>query len=356
MRLSRLIAATVLIGSGPAYAQELSFEQDTGPGRMTTVRVAPTPEGRYGSVVDDELTVHFLVRGATVTGVPPNVWKPESFEAWIADGRTEGKLSDTIADSLTINWKPFALTFPYHAPFRTDVGNATLDPVQLCNQLLDNSRGSDRARFLQQGGSASVHNAYPLKGHGVYLPNTRLARHRQYNAEAGMSLQVRCLPIAAEGQARVRRGTRTGDEGKRRAADRARGAPDIVQSLGFDIAASDWGRVGNQSCPVALTLRGRLTAGREANVTAAFVGTGFVSPVERLALTPGQSYSFERVYPVKWETPQVGGLAAAPTALRSQRVTLRLNVARGNRTILASEERVYEATCRQVRSPPPPRR
>ena len=131
--------------------------------------------------------------------------------------------------------------------------------------------------------------------------------------------------------------------------------PAVPAALLPDIAAAELriepqkiSQIGKQLCPTQLRLYGRVEARRAFQGKAVIFGTGFLSPVTNLSYGGPGNRNIVATYPLSWAA--IGGLAgSAPSGLRSQTISLTMNVTDLDNKVLESVKETVTVTCKPMR-------
>ncbi len=354
-----LLAAGLLLGTAiaaPASAQTnmMQFAQafpatdgkDVG---ASEIVVDSADGGRYDKVRTE--TIDLWVRLTLNKGTGAD--KIEEIRI-SAEGATikprEWTFPPTPISFSTTRWK---LSFPYVHPRSGTVGNQRNSPIDTCNARLDALSGAAKEQFRKNGARIDLVNAYAVRARAItrfwwdYKNGryTRLDSPRDYqDDDIQAKVTVVCKPLDAP---RPRTETSTqgvpGRPGKR--------LEPTISEAELRIEPVQVIAVGGQSCPSQLRLYGRVQAIRAFSGKAVIFGAGYFSPVTALEFPKGGNRNFIATYPLRWD--KLGGLAAQPGGLKSQTVSLTMNVTSQDNTVLKQAQETVSVTCKAIASVAP---
>lgn len=273
---------------------------------------------------------------------------------------SEGESVDATQGFTT---KRYKLSFPYADPHSTNVANQRNSPIDMCNDRMKSLSGAALEKFLAQGETIKLTSAYPVLARGEANWSTTsgvvfkdIDHHTKYyedniNAKA----IVECKPLG-----RPRPQTQTSTQGVNPKPGKRMEPTIAAATLRMEPAQTV--ASGGQICPSQLRLYGRVEAIRGFEGKAVIFGPGFLTPVSQLNYTHGGNRNIVGTYPLKWNG--IGGLATGKEApLKSQKVSLTMNVTSADNKVLKQAKTTVTVTCKRIAqvvmvgggaTPPPP--
>lgn len=259
--------------------------------------------------------------------------------------------------------KRYKLSFPYADPHSTSVVGQRNSPIDMCNNRMKSLSGAALEKFLVQGEIIKLTSAYPVLARGEANWSTTsggvfkdIDHHvKYYEDRINAKAVVECKPLG-----RPRPQTQTSTQGTKPKPGKRMEPTISAATLRMEPAQTV--ASGGQICPSQLRLYGRVEAIRAFEGKAVIFGPGFLTPVSELNYTHGGNRNIVGTYPLKWDG--VGGLAAAgkETPLKSQKVSLTMNVTTADNKVLKQAKTTVTVTCKRIAqvvlvgagTPPPP--
>ncbi|MGH6785911.1 MAG: hypothetical protein ACREBO_03700 [Novosphingobium sp.] len=299
----------------------------------STIAVAAKAGGRYDTVETGTIDLWFRLSLAKVPGAPDRE-QVESVEI-------SGEGVTLTPPGVNASTKRYKFSFPYADPHSPSVANQRNSPVKLCNDRLDSLSTAARVAFRRDGARIVVNQAYPIRARGIARWTTtsggtfkELHHHEKfYDDTVQARVTVVCKPLGATPP-------RVPPTPPRTPVD------PVISAASLRIEPAQVIAVGGQSCPSQLRLYGQVQARRAFTGKAVIFGAGYLSPVTALSFPKGGNRNFTATYPLKWDT--VGGLASEAGGLKSQMVSLTMNVTSPNNTVIEQVQETVTVTCKLI--------
>lgn len=355
---SKLVAAALLgtaALAAPLLAQtdRMDFAQafpgSDGPDIGSSEIVVDSSDGgRYDQIKTEKIDLWFRLTLNKLANIEPLI-PFEKQHAVNEINRVEISAEGVTIQAAGANYSAhrYKLSFPYAHPHSGSVANQRNSPIETCNQRLDSLSGAAREEFRDKGARIELASAYPARARGFIEfrrrigPNAgEMAVVKTHDDHIRARVTVVCRALNAP-KPRTQTNTQGVDPkpGKR--------LEPTISEAELRIEPAQFVTVAGQVCPSQLRLHGRVQAIRKFTGKAVIFGAGYFSPVTQLNYPAGGNRNFSAVYPLRWD--KVGGLAGGPSgALKSQTVSLTMNVTTADNAVLRRVEETVTVTCKRA--------
>lgn len=344
------VTATAQIVEVHHIPPKAGTETDIG---TTRIVVTGSTENKYDKVVTSSLDAWVSVKAPDK---PPRDKDKLSGSVSI-EGHHAAGIATGFSGAPTI----YKLTFPYQDPRSLQVANQRVSPVKICNDKLASLSGVAREEFRNKGGNVLRQDAYVAtakQGWMVRKQGSLFYELKYWEDTAGIPAVIACHRLTGPKPrdstttrgADARPPTRTTPKPQPKRVT----PPPTIAKVTLRGEPQNWQTVGGQSCPTQVRLYGFVEVRRGFNGKAIFFGPGFLNPPRDLSFPAAGNRTLTATYNAKWAGGAPTGLSAgggAAPAPRSQKVTLRFNVADPAGKVLESATTTETLTCRSGTPP-----
>ena len=308
----------------------------------TRIIVTGATEDKYDKVVTTSLDAWVSV---SAPDKPPRDQKKLGGNVMI-EGETYLSKMGGFPGSPTV----YKLTFPYRDPRSYQVANQRVSPVKLCNDKLASLSGAARQQFRDEGGIVSRPDAYMAVADQSWVVRKQgsvFDEIKGWQDTAGIDAVIDCRRLT---------GPKPRDTTTTRGTDKkppAKKMEPTIAKVTLRGEPQNWQNVGGQSCPTQVRLYGLVEVRRAFSGKSIFFGPGFLMPPQNLSFPAEGTRTLTATYNTKWPTGPAGLTAggAAKAAPKTQKVTLRFNVADADGKVLESAQTTETLTCRVGAAP-----
>ncbi|WP_162789476.1 hypothetical protein [Altererythrobacter sp. ZODW24] len=325
-----LISSPALADDPVIQAYQLRYDPDQGVGQ--TEIVVRGNKQRYTNVKTKAVSVWVGMKGR----------KP----ARASGGTHTMKIGSHILEfDQHTEWRPYKTRFNYTAP-RNGSFNATL----FCNGKLDELSGEARMKFLRNGMSYPLENAYLGQLESSWLiadkpgPGFEDPPERQtWTNTVEIDARIKCAALDKNAGA-----TRTNPTPPPPQPTRTNPDPGTLPRLKtatLKISPYAVQQVGGHSCPTKLRLRGFIETNRRMRGNLIFVGPQYLSPAKRFNFGGAKTMNHIASYTMKWGGGGSNTLAVNANTAPRQDLTFKFNIVNGQGNLVRTVTKSIRVTC-----------